>query len=187
MSRSTSLKPWKIISSTTAFDHPWFGVRQDTVELPNGKVLNDWMLWISPEVSLIVPMTPDGDLVLVRQYKHGVEKIIWEFPAGFVDKGEDSQSAAVRELLEETNLVASKIEPLGVFMNHPTKETGNLHIFFASNVVPSNAKPFVDDLVQIEVAQFKPKQVLNMIMTGDIFVTGSVSAFFLASQKYFKI
>ena len=185
--KPSTLKPWKLLKSATAFDHPWMRVRRDTVELPNGKVLDDWMLWASPEISLVVPMTSQGELVLVRQYKHGVGKIIYEFPAGFVDAGETPESAAKRELLEETNFIASKIEPIGLFLNHPTKETGNLHIFFAGNVTPSGATPFVDDLVQIEIAQFKPKQVLGMINSGEIFVAGSVTAFFMASQKYFKI
>lgn len=82
-------KKWKKISSEMALDEKWFRVRKDVVELPNGTVLNDYFLWLSGDVSSVVPVTQNNEFIFVKQYKYGSDEEMIEFPAGFVEEKED--------------------------------------------------------------------------------------------------
>lgn len=177
------IQPWKTRSSKMAFDHKWFKVRQDEVELPNGTVLDDYFVWVHAGVSLVVPVTEDGNFILVRQYKHGAGKVVIEFPAGYVDAGESTEQAAVRELMEETGYASEEFLLLTDTTNNPTKEDGrNLHLFLAKNVVKKHDTKF-DDNEEIETLICTPSEVLEKISSGEIWVTGSVAAGMLALTK----
>ena len=76
---------WKIQKSEMAIDHRWYKLRRDWVELPDGRAIDDYFVSVRPDVVLILALTPDGNVPLVRQYKHGVQKVLLELPGGFID------------------------------------------------------------------------------------------------------
>lgn len=82
----------------------------------------------------IVPVTPDGDFVLVRQYRHGLADFTVETPGGMVDRGETPVEAARRELLEETGYRAAEIVPLGGVNPNPALYGNTLHAFLGRDV-----------------------------------------------------
>ena len=90
------MEAWNILKSETVFEHRWYTLRQDWVQLPDGRLLDDYFVSVRPDVVLILAVTPDGHVPLVRQYKHGVQKILLELPGGFIDHGEIPQRAAMR-------------------------------------------------------------------------------------------
>ena len=102
------MQPWTLLDQTLEFSaSPWVNVYREKVQLPNGTVVEDYYrVKLSPSV-LIVPITPDGDLVMVRGYRHGIGKITLSAPAGMIDAGETPLHAAKRELLEETGYATS--------------------------------------------------------------------------------
>lgn len=175
-------KKWKKISSTMALDEKWFRVRKDVVELPNGKVMDDYFLWLSGNVSMVVPITADGKMILVKQYKYGADQMLIEFPAGYVEKGENPEIGAMREMEEETGYSANELELLGEFESSPTKSNGKTFIYLARNVV-RDKELNLDISEDIEVLVRPINEVMHMVENGEIRVSDSVTAFFLAIKK----
>ena len=104
------IKKWQKIKSEIVFNHKWFKLRQDTVMLPDGKIIDDYIVSERPDVVLIFPITSENNVIMVEQYKHAAEEIMLEFPGGFFNSEEESpQAAAQRELLEETEDIAVNI------------------------------------------------------------------------------
>ena len=95
------MKPWKLLDSENLVDVPWLKVAKEKCELPNGKVIDDFYTLWQPDWVMILPRTKDGKWVMTKQYRHGIQKIALEFPAGIIDKGETPEDAAIRELQEE--------------------------------------------------------------------------------------
>ncbi len=173
---------WKLLKSKMALDEKWFKVRCDEVELPSGKILPDFFVWESGNVSMTVPVTDEGKLILVRQYKHGIGQIMIEFPAGYLNKGETVEQAARRELSEETGREVIKLISLGKVVHSPTKETGVLSLFLAK-VGETEIVMDHDDNEEIETLELTPQDVLDKIRSGEIWATGTIAAFFLAQDK----
>ena len=165
-----------------AFDQKWFKLRQDTVELPNGKILDDYFVWLKGEVVLVVPITEKGEFLLVRQYKHGADEIITEFPAGFVDEGENLEEAAHREFEEETGYSSQNLQLLSTIYANPTKAVGKISIYLAKNAV-QNKKVNFDENEDIEVLLKSRDEIIQMIKGGEISTSDSIAGFFLALEE----
>lgn len=175
----THLKKWKILKSTMVVNHQWCKVRQDEVELSNGKVIDDYFVSVRPEVALILPVTSHQEIVLVRQYRHGGGEILLELPAGTFNPDEESpQAAAIRELREETGYIAEKVTPLSILYDNPVKDTNKIHLFIAQNVIKAG-KQELDVTEEIDVVLIPMEAVMEKVTTGEICVAGTVAAIFL--------
>jgi 8-oxo-dGTP pyrophosphatase MutT (NUDIX family) len=174
-----SLKKWNLLQSEIALNHPWCKVRRDKIELPNGQVIDDYFVNIRPDVAIILPITSDGEIVFVKQYRHAISNFFIELPAGgFNPEQESGEFAAIRELEEETGYVASKINKIATFYDKPSKDTNQLHLYLAENVVKTG-KIKLDITEEIEVILIPVDQVLQKIVKGEICVAGTVAALFL--------
>lgn len=172
---------WKTVNSRLIFDNKWLKVRQEKVRLPDGTLLDDYYMWEEGEVVMIIPITRKEKYVLVKQYKHGAKEVMIEFPAGFVEDNESLEAAARRELLEETGYRAHQLIYLQYFLNNPTKVRGRLHLFLAPNLKSQGKKKF-DIAEEIEVLEKSEDEVAKMIKTGQIKVTGTISAFSIFTE-----
>lgn len=175
------MKKWQTLSSELAFDNKWFKVQKDVVKLPNGRILDDFYLWKEPMVAQIVAITKQGKIVLVKQYKHGVGEVIIECPAGFVDEGENFESAAKRELLEETGYKANSLEFLGKFTHNPTKSLGIVYSYLAMDL--EKVEQNLDTDEEIELLELNLDKAIDMIKRGEIWTSGTVTSIFLALNK----
>ena len=107
-----------------------------------------------------------------------------EYPAGYVDAGENPEQAARRELLEETGYAAAKLSPLAKLSDNPTKQVGTLHVFLAEDVSWVQDQHLdADGTEEIEVLTLAPSEVWQMIQDGEIWVSGTVAATLLAFDK----
>ncbi|OUL28130.1 NUDIX hydrolase [Nostoc sp. T09] len=173
------LKKWTILKSKMVLDHPWCKVRQDEIELPNGKVIDDYFVNLKPEVALILPITSNQEIVFVRQYRHAVGEFFIELPAGSFDPEQESaEEAAVRELVEETGYITEKVRKIATIYDKPSKDTNQIHLFLAENVIKAKEQQ-LDITEEIEVILIPVESVLEKITQGEIAVAGSVAALFL--------
>ena len=176
------MKKWKTLESKISFESKWFKIRQDKVQLPNNKVLDDYYVWLQGDIALVVPITSNNEFVLVRQYKHAVGTTMIEYPAGFVGDQEMPEDAARRELLEETGYNSDEFSLLTVFSESPTKVVGKTYVFLARNV-RQEAQQELDENEEIEVMVEPCENVLKMVLQGKIWATPSVAATFIALEK----
>ena len=172
----SKLKKWKILESTFVIDNQWCRVKQDRVQLPSGLIVDDYFVNIRPEIVLILPITQNQEVVFVRQYRHGVEEILIELPAGTFDpKQESSINAAHRELEEETGYQATELIPLTKIYDNPVKDKTLIHLFRATNVIPTGQQN-LDITEEIEVILIPLSEIKAHILSGNIQVAGTISA-----------
>ncbi|MBR1268833.1 NUDIX hydrolase [Bradyrhizobium sp. AUGA SZCCT0222] len=169
--------PWTLMSSEMVFDHRWYKLRRDTVKLPDGRVVDDYFVSQRPSVAIAVPITTENKLILVRQYKHGVQAITLEFPAGTF-RSESPVTAAARELEEETGYSPSSMMDLGTCFDDSSKNSNLVHIFLASGC-QLTGKQRLDELEAasgVEVVLMSLQEVIKALEDGEIKSMSSVAA-----------
>jgi 8-oxo-dGTP pyrophosphatase MutT (NUDIX family) len=175
----SSIKPWKIINSQLVLDNLWCQVRQDEVELPSGEVIDDFFVNVRPDIVLVLAVTPHREIILVRQYRHGVGQILLELPGGaFNPQLENSQTAAARELEEETGYIAAQMIPLATLYDNPVKDTNKIHLILAENAHPLGTQQ-LDITEDVEIVLIPVESILEKISMGEICVCGTITALFL--------
>ncbi len=155
------IKPWKVLE--TSYFRPRF--RIDKCELANGNLLDatifEFRSWAN-----IVALTKDGNVVLVKQYRHGVCDVLLEFPGGVVEDGEDPIDGAKRELLEETGYQASDVIQIAKLYPNPALQTNTLHCFLALDVEKVSEQK-LDAGEDIEVQLMPLDELIKMAKRGE--------------------
>lgn len=129
------MKAWKRIEPTRVTKVGWRTVITKSFELPNGEMTTfDVLHPDGQEFADIIAITPDGKVVVARQFRPGPEAIMDEAPGGYVDEGETPEHAARRELREETGYEAGTLEYLGYYHKDPYLN-GKWHVFLARDCV----------------------------------------------------
>ncbi len=159
------MKPFKILSSEMFVDEPYCRIEKQRISLPDGTETN-WFIRHSGPAVVIIPQLKSGEVYLQKTYKHGCGKIIVEFPAGLVDEGEDTIESAMRELKEETGLVAEEMVLLGQCAADATGSNMTYYFFLAKNC-EKVSEPKLDAAEQIE--EFI---VANLAMVQEEFLHG---------------
>ncbi|MFM2061424.1 MAG: hypothetical protein RLZZ507_1094 [Cyanobacteriota bacterium] len=181
-----NLQRWQVLSSQMLINHRFCLVRRDAVELPNGQVIDDFFVYIKPDIAVILPVTNNGEVVFVRQYRHAVGEFFIELPAGrFNAEEECAEAAALRELREETGYVSEKVRKIATLYDNPSKETNQIHLFLAENVVKVGEQENLDVTEEIEVILIPINEVFEKVTTGEISVAGTVAALFMGLSSSF--
>ena len=157
------------------FDHRWYQLRQDVVSLPNGQIVDDYFVSLRPDIATVLPITADGQVVFVRQYRHGVNEILLELPAGTFNPQEKPLAVAQRELAEETGYVAEAWKPIATFYNNPVKQSNRIHLFKAQPVRLAGQQQ-LDATEDIEVVLKPIKDIPALIASGKTCVAGTITA-----------
>ncbi len=178
-----SLLPWKIVRSEYPMKTPWFSVRRDEAELPDGSVIDDYYVIERPEVVGIFAITEDEQVVMNLQYKHGIAEVVQEIPAGMVDEGEMPIEAAYRELEEETGYIAPTLIPIQTLIASPTSQNNRFHIFLAPGV-KAEGQPVSTPQEDIVNVLIPLDEIRAKIVNGEITVLWSVAAIFLGLESY---
>jgi ADP-ribose pyrophosphatase len=144
---------------------------RETLVMPDGYQC-DWYYVDTPPSVMVVPLTEDAQLVLVRQYRHNLKSYQLEFPAGTMHHTEDPQDAALRELAEETGFTptaGTSLRPLGSFYSLPSETNKYTHVFLASPVVqagPARLDTEIEKYFDMSVVLLPVAEALNGIGTG---------------------
>ncbi len=166
------------------FDHRWYQLRQDIVSLPNGQTVDDYFVSLRPDIATVLPITADGQVVFVRQYRHGVNEILLELPAGTFNPQEEPLAVAKRELAEETGYVAEEWKQIATFYNSPVKQNNRIHLFKARPARLA-AQQQLDITEDIEVVLKPVADIPALIASGEICVAGTITALALGIPGLF--
>ena len=129
---------WRRLSSTYLIESDHLRIRSDRVELPSGVILPNYYVRESFGFVMIFALTPQRDVLLVRQYRYGIDDVIVELPAGSIDRGEEPLACAQRELQEETGYTAARWEPLIMVPAEPVRSNSYVHAFLAHDAVQTH-------------------------------------------------
>ncbi|MDF2570771.1 MAG: nudF [Sporomusa sp.] len=167
----------ELISSTRLFEGKVINLRRDEVKLPNGKTGTREVVE-HPGAVAVVPLTTDSKVILVRQFRHPVQQVMLEVPAGKLDPGEKPEACALRELKEETGYVAGRIRKLTSMYTTPGFSNEIIHIFLAEGLIESDKDPDEDEFINSE--SYTLDQIAEMVATGEICDAKSLVALYLA-------
>ena len=140
-------------------------LRVDKVFLPNGREALREVVE-HPGAVAVVPVLPDGRVLLIRQFRKPVEEAILEIPAGKLEKGEDPKTCAVRELEEETGFRAGELEPIMSFFPSPGFSDERIHLFKATGLIKGEENTEDDEI--IETVPLPISEALKLIEEGKI-------------------
>ncbi len=136
-----------------------------------------------PGAALVVPITEDGKIIILRQYRFAVARRILEFPAGTLENNEDPLSSIKRELGEETGYSADQWDSLGLMLPCPGYSDEEIHLFLARKIKPLIQKPKGDEDEDIEVLILTKNELENSIKSGKEALDGkSITAWHRACQ-----
>ena len=174
----------KKISSENVFDGVLLHVRKDEVELPNGhKATREWIT--HPGAASVIPLLPDGQIILVRQFRYPIGQVTLEVPAGKLDKpGEDPLECAKRELSEETGYTAEKIWKLTTIATTVGFTNEIIHLYAATDLTPGKQHPDEDEF--INTLKMPLTAALKMVESGKIIDSKSIISILLLSQQIYK-
>jgi 8-oxo-dGTP pyrophosphatase MutT (NUDIX family) len=176
------LVPWRVLCRTPLLERAFLRVRQDHVQLGDGREIEDFCVVESPDWAAVLCVTEDQRVPLVRQYRHGLGQVSWELPAGALEPGEEPLLGAQRELLEETGFEAATWEPLLVASVDPARQASRAHFFTARGGRASRA-PSLDATEELETVLFEKAELLTMVDRGELVHGIHIAAILAAARR----
>jgi ADP-ribose diphosphatase len=150
---------WKTLENNRIFENRWITLYQDKVQVSSSGNTIEYTWYKSPDVVVVVPFLDEETLIMIKQFRYPLQKILLEFPAGHIDPGENMLTTAKRELLEETGYIAKLIEH--VYSYHPSvsKSRQVVHLFKATDLTRDNPRrestEVITDIQTIPVLRLK--------------------------------
>jgi ADP-ribose pyrophosphatase len=173
---------WKVVESKRLFSEPWFTVRKDICELPNGKKHSAYYILEYPDWATAFALTEDNKVVMVRQYRHGLGVVSTELPGGVIDEGENAAQAIARELMEETGYEFESIEEMGKVAPNPATSNNYMHMFLAKGG-RKVADQKLDATEDVEVLIHSVDEVKQLIRENKIVQSLHSTCIFYALEK----
>ena len=158
---------WETISSEYLFRRPWLTVRHDKVRLPDGRINPEFYVLEYPDWVNIIAITENGEFVMERQYRHGLDKTCYEIAAGVVENGETPLEAARRELEEETGYGGGDWKELMLISGNPSTTNNLTHCFLAEGVRKVSAQ-HLDSTEDLSVCLLSLDQVRQLLVSDKI-------------------
>jgi ADP-ribose pyrophosphatase len=166
----------RLVSRRTLFQGHAFDVRRDEVVQPSGRKAAREIVARANAIA-VVALDKDGNILLERQWRQATGKVLLEIPAGGIEPGEEPVGAVAREMQEETGFLPRTIAPLGGFYLAPGYSTEYLHVFLATDLVPSQLT--AEDTDEIELVPTPPGDIQRLIADGTLEDAKSIAGLLL--------
>lgn len=175
---------WQTLSSKIILKARHFQVRENKVKLPDGRII-DWPYWDSFDSVMIIALTSDKKIVMIKQYRYLYGKECLEFPSGGLLKNENILEGAKREFEEETGYKASNLIKLGSFYETISQLNRQIHIFFTKDIQKSeqNLDEGRRGFEEIKVKLIDYDQVLNLALSNKFPSMNCTLAILLLNEK----
>jgi len=167
---------WTLLERRPLHDYRVFRTEERVMTHPGRREGRGFFVIDSPDWVNVVAITPDDEVVLIRQYRHGVDGLTLEIPGGVIDPGEDAATAAARELQEETGYTAPTWRYLGVVEPNPAIQTNRASTWLALDATVAGPQA-LDENELIEVSRAPLSDVPGLIVRGAIQHALVVAAF----------
>lgn len=177
--------PWRRLSSREVLINRWLQVHADRIVMPDGREVDPFFRIVEPDWSCAIPVLPDGRIVMVEQYRHGIGRICLEFPAGDLERGEAPAACARRECAEETGYHASAApQHVGSCWVEPARHSTQAHCWLFP-VAAAPQRQELDDTEAVAVRLLELRE-LSAAITAGRFVHG-IQIGFLALARLRKL
>lgn len=160
-------RAWKYIGTCEVSDQRIFRIRHDMYRFEPSGAERDFVVLDCPDWVNIIPITDDGQVILIKQYRHGTKTVTLEVPGGVVEPGESPQAAAIRELREESGYIATRVKSLGFVDPNPAIQGNRSHSFLAEGCTLDGAQQ-PDSFEQIEIVLRPLQDIPKLIRSGKI-------------------
>jgi len=156
-------KDWNYLYSKTVFRNRLVNVRQDRYHFLPNDIIKDFTVFELGDWVNVIPLTDDGNVVTIRQYRHGIRRDTLEIPGGLISEGDSSpMEAAVREMTEETGYVSDDVVHIGTVEPNPALQTNRCYSFLALSCTQSSGQS-LDPTESIRVDLVKKEEIYWMI------------------------
>lgn len=170
------------LTSEEIFDGVAIHLFRDEILLPNGnKGVREVVR--HPGAVCVLPLTDEGEVIFVNQFRYALNKVTLEVPAGKLEKGEDPQEAALRELSEETGIEAKKIVPMGALYTTPALMDEIIYMYIATDLV--QGEQHLDEDEFVNAVKIPLNKAVEMVMNGEI-SDSKTQTMILKADKYFN-
>ncbi len=172
-----------VSSSEVALKGMIWNVRRETFEFAEQTLTREFVS--HPGAVAVVAVNDNRQILMIRQYRHPVGQLLWEIPAGLLDvAGESAETAARRELLEETGYQAGRLEPLVEFYTTPGGSSEKIEVFIARDLSPCENRPVVDgEEAEMLVEWVDFSKALEAVLTSKIKSPSACIGIMAASLK----
>ncbi|RPI87862.1 MAG: NUDIX hydrolase [Chloroflexi bacterium] len=172
---------FKVLKTETFYEGKAFTVRKDLVEFPNGNRGNLDIVEHTGAVTL-VPVDEQGQVWFVRQYRHAAGRELLELPAGTLEKNEEPEACALREVREEIGMAAGNIELVGEFFLAPGYSTEHMYIFLATRLRDDPLQGDEDEFLNIEKRTIR--EAIRMAENGEFLDAKTIAALMLVRNRF---
>lgn len=157
---------WTIRQEAPHADCRVFKIVRQRCTHPRDSREGDFFVIRCPDWVLALPVTPDGDLVMVRQWRFGAQALSSEVPGGVMDAGESPIETAIREAREETGYTGGTVTELGSVSPNPAIQSNRCHFVLLEGVTNNSARA-LDEHEEIEVECVRPAEALRRVRSGE--------------------
>ncbi len=158
---------WKVLDREYISRRPWLTARRDRIELPDGRIIEEYYVLEYPDWVNVIAITKEGEFVMEKQYRHGLGVDSIELPCGVMEEGETPMEAAQRELLEETGYGGGEWSRLMTVAPNPGSMSNLSHSFLAVGV-EKIAEPSLDATEELTVHLMSEEEVRSLLMNEQI-------------------
>jgi 8-oxo-dGTP pyrophosphatase MutT (NUDIX family) len=161
------VKPWQVLGSKLLVSERWLQLREDRVRLSNGAEIDRFHVIHGPDWASVLCVTEASEVILVRQYRHGIANTSLELPAGVIEPNETPEEAARRELVEETGYESSDWVRIQTVSTEPARHTTTAH-FFCARGARQTRPPAPEETELLELVKIPLDELARIATDGTI-------------------